>query len=358
MKIRSRLALQFILLTAGIFTLALIFIYERFARHVENEFFTLLESKARMTAEMVLRHEEDLRPIIATAHTNHLPTLENTSIFDDSLRCVFSLNPQTALFPLNVLLEIQRQGDARLSLQKSKAFGAMVRASSGRPYLVVSEDVPDRSKLQQLGNILLLSFFIVICAVAAGGWFYAGQALLPFSRIMSEVNGILPSDLSRRLKGGNQHDEISNLADIINRLLERIEDAFLTQRNFISNVSHELKNPLAAMNAQLQWAQQQCNTSEEYKRVMASLHEDVHIISATADKLLQLAKIHSEAENVVFSNVRLDELLYQTRDTLLKTNPEYTIRVEIRALPEAEEQACALGNVTGDHDHDHVHAHE
>jgi signal transduction histidine kinase len=74
------------------------------------------------------------------------------------------------------------------------------------------------------------------------------------------------------------------------------------------------------------------------------LHEDVRNISATAEKLLQLAKIHSDAENVVFSDVRLDELLYQTRDALLKTNPEYTIRVEIRALPESEEQACALGN--------------
>ena len=66
MKIRSKLTVQFISITAAIFIVALYFIYKQFEFHIENEQYTLLESKALMTAEMVLRDEEKLKPIIST----------------------------------------------------------------------------------------------------------------------------------------------------------------------------------------------------------------------------------------------------------------------------------------------------
>jgi DNA-binding winged helix-turn-helix (wHTH) protein len=55
MKIRSKLTVQFISITAAIFIVALYFIYKQFEFHIENEQYTLLESKALMTAEMVLQ---------------------------------------------------------------------------------------------------------------------------------------------------------------------------------------------------------------------------------------------------------------------------------------------------------------
>ena len=64
MKIRTKLTLQFIFISAMIFIIALYFIYKQFQKHIEDEQYTLLESKALMTAEMVLRDEEKLKPIV------------------------------------------------------------------------------------------------------------------------------------------------------------------------------------------------------------------------------------------------------------------------------------------------------
>lgn len=344
MKIRTRLTLQFFLLTASIFALALMFIYERFARHVESEFFTLLESKARMTAEMVLRHEDELQPLPPPGAPGTLPTVGNTAIFDSDLRCVFSVNTSAPLFSPETLRDVRSKGVWKFKHGENQVFGATVRAASGREYIVLSEDLPDNSKLHQLRNILMLSLLFIMAAVAGGGWFYAGQALQPVSRIVGEVDSILPTDLSRRLQTDNQHDELSHLVTTFNRLLDRIQEAFRMQRSFISNVSHELKNPLAAMDAQLQLVRNKHRTAEEYDRVLDSLHDDVHALTETAEKLLQLAKVHSDVANIVFSPIRLDELLYQTRDMLLKTHPEYTVRIEIRQLPDDEEQLCVQGN--------------
>ena len=344
MNIRARLTLQFILLTAGIFLTALVFIDRQFGLHVENEFFSLLESKARMTGEMVLNNDADLKPIALPTVKSELRSTGNTSIFDENLHCVFSINPSAGFLDEKSLEELHDMGTCRMKRNDFFVFGVTLVNNSGRSFLVVSEEKPDFSKLSELRNILLLTFFLILAAVATGGWFYAGQALRPVSRIVDAVDEILPADLSRRLQADNQHDEISHLVGTFNRLLDRIEHAFQMQRSFISNVSHELKNPLAAMDAQLQLARSKTRSPEEYSAVITSLHDDVQELSDTTSKLLQLAKVNSDAQGIQFSEVRLDELIYQARAALLKTRPDATVRIEITDLPENEDQLCIEGN--------------
>lgn len=344
MNIRARLTLQFILLTAGIFLTALLFIHRQFEQHVEAEFFALLESKARMTGEMVLSHEEDLSPITLPPEAAALPSTGNIAIFDKKFQCVFTLNRSERFLDDETLEKLQESGGGRLKCMDFFVFGTTLVTNLGNSYLVLTKDIPDYSKLQELRNILLLSFFFIIAAVAAGGWFYAGQALRPVSRIVEAVDEILPTDLSRRLQADNQHDEISHLVKTFNRLLDRIEHAFRMQRSFISNVSHELKNPLAAMDAQLQLARSKTRSPEEYGSVIDSIHDDVQELSDTTAKLLQLAKVNSDPQGIRFSEVRLDELLYQARSAVLKTYPDATVLIEITDLPENEDQLCVEGN--------------
>ena len=239
---------------------------------------------------------------------------------------------------------IWEKGSCRFFNDGLSAFGTVMQSESGRNYLVISEDKPDYSKLAKLQNILLISFFIAIAAIAAGGWFYAGQALNPVSRIVNEVESILPADLSRRLQSDEQHDELSHLIDTFNQLLDRIEHAFQMQRSFISNVSHELKNPLAAMDAQIQLVTNKTRSIEEYMKVFGSLREDVQGMSETAGKLLQLASVYADTDNKIFTRVRLDELLYQTKQQLLKSQPNYVVRIEMNDLPSDEDLLCTDGN--------------
>ena len=346
MKIRTRLTLQFIFICAGIFALALLFIFNQFRQYVENDFFAHLESKGRMTAEMMLRHELELKPIEIqhTSNINKLPSIGNVSIFNDQFQCVFTLNTSARLVNVSHLANIDDDMPYRFNIDKFQAVGFTISANSGRKYFVVTEDIPDFSKLITLRNILFLSFLLIIAAVAAGGWFYAGQAMQPVLRIVNEVDNILPTDLSRRLEKDNNRDELSHLVTTFNSLLDRIEHAFKMQRSFISNVSHELKNPLATMDAQLQLVRNKTRSTQEYDNVLSSLHEDVQDLTETADKLLQLAKIHSGNTKIEFTKVRLDELIYQSRETVLKTNSNYHINIEFKDLPEDEDDLCVYGN--------------
>ncbi|MFZ4426914.1 MAG: ATP-binding protein [Saprospiraceae bacterium] len=346
MKIRNRLTLQFIAISVVIIAIAIIFIFQLFRRHVENEFFAHLENKARMTATMVLQTEESIKNIDIQLNVtkSELPPLGNISMYNDRFKCVFTLNPAAPTVVEAELRKIVDKGSYRFANGKFRAIGVIERAPSGRRYFVVAEQEPDLSKLDKLRNILFLAFFLVIAIVAAGGWFFAGQALLPVSFIVNEVEAILPFDLSRRLNSNENRDELSHLTDTFNQLLDRIERAFQLQRGFISNVSHELKNPVAMMDAQLQLARNKPRTAAEYERVLVSLHEDVQDLSDTIDKLLQLARVHSGGREAIFSDIRLDELVYQSKFNLQKTHPNYTIDIDIIKLPENERELCVRGD--------------
>lgn len=341
MKIRTKLSYQFILITVGIYGLSMLFIYRQFKIHIEEELYSLLESKARMTAEMVLFHEDELKPLPEKKDSSsiQIQDIGNTSIYNDDLHRIYTLISSAPSTPKTALREILQTGDYRFINQPYKAFGFLYKSKQNKNYIVVSEDKPDYSKLVQLRNILLISTLFTILIVAFGGWFFAGQSLRPVSRIIHEVKDILPTDLSKRLKPDEHNDELSHLITTFNSLLERIDNAFRTEKSFISNVSHELRNPLAAIRTQLQYAINKKRSPDEYNQILASLQEDIDEMTQTIEKLLQLARVNSNLGHVPFaaSPVRLDELLYQAQESLYKTHPVYNIKIEMLHLPADEE---------------------
>ncbi|MBK8547897.1 MAG: hypothetical protein IPL63_11140 [Saprospiraceae bacterium] len=79
--------------------------------------------------------------------------------------------------------------------------------------------------------------------VGLSGFLFSYQALSPITHIIQQMNAVFPSQIGKRLKTGANKDEITNLALMFNNLLDKAEEAFLNQKGFLSNISHELKNP-------------------------------------------------------------------------------------------------------------------
>jgi signal transduction histidine kinase len=346
MQIRSKLTLQFIILVAGILLLSLCFIYFKFRQITEGEFYNNLRSKALMTAEMVLHEEEKLQLIKQEKQEagEALPFRENVMIYNADLQMVFAFNADAPPLPAGRLQQLRSSEETCFLHEDLHAIGITHRSHSGKQYLIVAESVFNSEELGNLRNILIISFFMGIGIVAAGGWFYAGQAMSPVSRIINQVDRILPSDLSARLDAANNHDEISRLVVTFNRLLDRIQFAFRMQKSFISNVSHELKNPLSVILSQLEVALDKKRSAAEYHATLTSVHEDARELSDVTEKLLQLARVHSEGTNIVFEQVRLDEIMLQTRAALLRMHPDYHISFDIEGIPESEDQLCVNGN--------------
>ena len=340
MKIRTRLSLNFIIITAIIYCLSLAFIYTQFKEHIRSEVNQLLESKARMTAEMVLFHEDGLVPDSPNLSTPkiHIQNLENTSIYNSKNERVYSLISDAPPTSLNFLEQIRNNGEQLLVEEGHTSYGFKYISKKNNEYLVISMDTPDISKLVKLRNILLFSTLITILILIISGWLFARQSLLSFSKTISEINNILPIDLSKRLRPRKNDDELNQLISTFNQLLERIDDAFRIEKSFITNVSHELKNPITAIQSQIQYASHKDRTIDEYQTVLNSLQEDINDMAHMVEKLLQLARIQNTHAQLNVKAIRVDELMYQCKENILKIFPENKIKIRFGQLPSNEEE--------------------
>ncbi len=198
--------------------------------------------------------------------------------------------------------------------------------------------------LSNLRQVMLLLYLMLVFAVGITGWFFAGRALQPISDVISQVNDIYPQDFNKRLKVTNEDDEIGILTITFNQLLNRNEEAFKQQRFFISNVSHELKNPLSKIISQIEVVLLKDREMVDYKKTLNSVLEDIQNLSKLSHTLLELSRLTEENHSFLFSSLRLDELLWETKDLLKKNTPEYIVSVSFENVIDAETEFSILGN--------------
>jgi signal transduction histidine kinase len=346
MQIRTRLTIQFIITVAAILLLTLAGIYTRYKQSLEDEFYRGLRFKATMTAEMVLRQEANLataNPVTPGA-PSLIPATEAIAIYNTQQKKVFALNLPSGDLNAQTLNGILAQGECRITYGEMPALGVRHVSSSGTEYVVVAASIFQSEELKKLFRILLISFLIGISLVALAGWFFAGRALAPVSQIVNQVETILPSNMSARLNETPNRDEIGRLVHTFNRLLDRIYFAFQMQKRFISNVSHELKNPISVIIAQLEVGLNKPKTNEEYREILQSVLEDSKSMADITEKLLQMARVYSEDSNISFTTLRLDEILLQVRAALLRAKPTYHILFDLTGDIDSEVQLDIKGN--------------
>jgi signal transduction histidine kinase len=93
----------------------------------------------------------------------------------------------------------------------------------------------------------LLSLAGAALLAAAAGWMTAGRILGPVHRLTAAARAASEQNLSQRIALQGPRDELRELADTFDTMLERLDRAFTSQRQFIANASHELRTPLTVM---------------------------------------------------------------------------------------------------------------
>jgi signal transduction histidine kinase len=101
-----------------------------------------------------------------------------------------------------------------------------------------------------LHNLLLYSLITlgaVTVLAAVAGWLVAGRILRPVHQLTAAARAASEQDLTHRVALQGRHDELRELADTFDDMLDRLDRAFASQRQFIANASHELRTPLTVM---------------------------------------------------------------------------------------------------------------
>ncbi|HXW78752.1 MAG TPA: ATP-binding protein [Acidimicrobiales bacterium] len=145
-------------------------------------------------------------------------------------------------------------------------------------------------------------------------WALTGWALRPVEVIRAEVAELSATDLRRRVPEPPVQDEIGRLARTMNAMLRRLEVSSDRQRQLVADVSHELRNPLAALQAQLEVAAAHPGAASG-SMIEGSIVE-VNRMSQLVDDLLTLARLDEGMLRLRPADVDLDELILEQADRL------------------------------------------
>ncbi|MFO8009425.1 MAG: ATP-binding protein [Dehalococcoidia bacterium] len=179
----------------------------------------------------------------------------------------------------------------------------------GSAALVVGRSTADtREALQGLVWTLIIAVPLTLVVAGGGGVFLARRALKPVDTITQTAQEIGETDLSRRIRVDTR-DELGRLAGTLNQMIERLERAFKRQQQFTGDASHELRAPLAVIEAESTLALEKERTAEEYRQSLEAVSQEAKHMSGIIEQLLTLARADSGSEQLVFEEVDLAELL-------------------------------------------------
>ncbi|MEQ8530766.1 MAG: HAMP domain-containing sensor histidine kinase [Imperialibacter sp.] len=347
MQIRDKLTFLFLLIVALIMGASSLAIYYLSAQYRKQEFYERIENKARNVAKLLIEVEEVDAELLRKIEENNPVSLPNEeiTIFDYQNQVLYSSEgEQTVAVNEPLLNRIRLEGEVRFVFGNQEVLGVLFTDQYDRVVVVASAtDIFGYRKLDNLRNVLFIVFGAGLLFTFISGRIFAQRTLSPISRVIAQVDAIGISNLSSRVDEGNQTDELAQLAGTFNDMLDRLEEAFKLQKNFIANASHELRTPLTAITGQLEVTLLSDRSAEDYKRTVNSVLDDIKNLNYLSNRLLLLAQASSESVEGSFGSIRVDELIWQSAGELQKRNPSYKVAISFNEDLE-DDQLTIVGN--------------
>ncbi|MEZ4902427.1 MAG: ATP-binding protein [Spirosomataceae bacterium] len=349
MNIRLRLTLLFAVLVASIMLAFSWSVYYKYNQFREQEFNRHLREKALTTVRLLEDVGGITEELLHAIDRNNLTTMykEEVTIYNAQNHIVYDSGNEPYPIQLALLKQVRNGKNINLQIGETEIVGVRYVDKRQQVLVVIASAIDSYgfSKLERLRNILITGWALSLLLVLLAGWLFAGDALRPVSEIIEQVKNISARNIHERLTTGRQKDELAQLASTFNDLLARLEEAFNSQRSFVSHASHELRTPLTIMLGQLDVALLQKRTSESYQDTIKETIEEVKKMRDLVNRLLELARFNSDISQFNFRSLRVDELLWQAREIVISHQPAYDIQIEFDEFPEEESSLEIQGDM-------------
>lgn len=340
MKTRTKLTLLFTIVTAVLVSIYGVAIYYFSKEAREVSFYSELKSEATAKANLFFEGALTEKEMHRLYKTNIQTLTEvQVAIYDSDFKLVYHDDSKVDYVKEDprMLSSIFKEKQINFFINKLQATG-IVYTHNGKQYAVTAAAY-DQYGYHSILNLLTISiiiFIIILILVYLAGLFLSKKALNPVVEMVNQIKNISAGKLQLRLNYQTEKDEFYELSKSFNQMLERLDHSFSSQKNFVSNISHELNTPLAAMTAELELTLQKEHNSEQYQKIIQNTLQDVQNMSKLSASLMNLAKASYDPSEINFEEVRIDEILLDSYTKIIKENPHYKIQLNIN--PSIEEQ--------------------
>ena len=165
------------------------------------------------------------------------------------------------------------------------------RGGSTRRLILVAIDTEHHTHfMAQLQQTLVLYAVLATLVSGFAGWFAAHQGMAPLRAMKSRASVVSGQQLNPRMPVEAVPVEMADLANELNRMLDRLQQDFQRLSDFSSDLAHELRTPISNLLTQTQVALSNRRDADTYRDILASNAEEFQRLARMVSDMLFLAK--------------------------------------------------------------------
>ena len=348
MLIRNRLTLIFTLLAMAIQVTLSLMVWYFYSLYRQEEFYSNLEGKARVAGRVLISRRHLYDDFFKNMVRTDLLTIveEQISIYDGQRHLVFTNRTlkESEYYKEKIPL-LTTYADSLFAFKSGHLESIMIPYRDRGQLFYIFASGFDRIGLAKLGalqQILLLANLLGFALIVLAGWYFSGRVLRPIAQIVDEVEQITAKQLHKRVHEGNRRDEIAQLAMTFNQMLFRLEDAFVSQRSFVSHASHELRTPLTNTLGTLETSLRYDRNPDDWRDSMEVAVEELKKVISLTNGLLGLAKVTDGT--LALAAVQVDDCLLTALGQVQAKYPGR--RLTLRFVTDENDSFTVKGNAT------------
>jgi two-component system sensor histidine kinase CpxA len=314
--------------------IALIFSFVLQRNAVPARWHTMMEDAARFSGSAVVAEMEKGGPQAASAYLEHLAAEAQVRA------CLLNADgspvagKQCAFFS-DLSRDVTRSGEPSFSSKYGIARSALrLTDSRGRPYIFATElPAGPRAAFGADRHTFLFQWGVAFAVSGLICYFLTRYLTAPILQLREASQRLAQGDLATRAAPEMEHrqDELGRLVGDFNAMADRIEELINSQRQMISDISHELRSPLARLNVALDLLRERKGDDPSLEQ----MEQDLEALNEMAGRLLTVARLDTSPEPVPFSPVNLEELV-----TRIVSDADFESRKCDRGIHLTAEQPC------------------
>ncbi|OQP62239.1 HAMP domain-containing sensor histidine kinase [Niastella populi] len=346
-SLRVRFAIGFSILFTVFFAIALLIVYFSSADFRREEFYNRLKDRSLTTFKLLIEVEQIDLDLLKVIDRNTLNTLYNEKImiFEGERAIYTSIDDKEIDYDRSLLARVKEEKEIFTTKGSDELIAIYIRQDN-KDYTILAEafDKYGRRKMTFLKWVMIIVYFSGLIVGWAATYFFVKRVINPLESLKNNLQNINSANLDIRLKQEGQGEEVNSLAARFNQMLERLQQSFSIQKDFVHYASHELRTPLTAMIGITENALARELNVQQYRQALEQLYLQQQNLTGITNSLLLLSdyKMVTERE---YPRVRLDELLFRSVEIIQALFPNSLIEVNFEGEAAEEEALMIHANV-------------
>lgn len=165
------------------------------------------------------------------------------------------------------------------------------------------------NKLSVLTVVCMATVSTVICGFVSYG--LAGRILSPMAKLSAASKEVAKGNYSVRVSDSSKMEEVQTTFRYFNAIVKQLDSVSSLSNDFASNVSHEFKTPLTAVEGYAMLLQDPTLTEEERQEYLDQILQNVHRLTELVGNILLLSRVENKGLADAYTTFRVDEQIRQ-----------------------------------------------